>query len=197
MQAKVTVVPGLSKKQIENVAIRLLKENQPDALTKDIPVDVEMLYEFYIPETYGIKVCYTDLSPLGSGILGYTNAATKESFVDKNLSDSNDVATSRRFRSTVVHESFHCIQHVPVIQYFKSISLDKDEILYRVKKTDIRAFEDPEWQAWEFARVYLMPSSRTIRYYESGLSVRKMADIFDVNPKFMEVRLKKMGLKNE
>jgi len=198
MQTKVIVVPGLSKRKIEHIALGLLTEIQPEALNQDVPVDVESLYEFHVPERCGIKICYTDLSKLGPGILGYTDARYRMSFVDKTLSDSPERAMSRRFRTTVVHESFHCLHHVPLLQHFISISHRHDDTrLYRVEKSKVRPFEDPEWQAWEFARVYLMPTQRTMNYYQRGLSVRQMADIFDVNPIFVEVRLKKMGLETE
>jgi len=36
-----------------------------------------MIYEIYIPDRYSIKTGYTDLSSLGSGVLGYTDAAKK------------------------------------------------------------------------------------------------------------------------
>jgi hypothetical protein len=197
MQTKVTVVPGLSKREIEQIALSLLQEIQPQALTLDVAVDVESLYEFYIPEKCGIETGYTDLSGLGPGILGYTDAVSMRSSVDKTLSDSTEGGLLRRFRATVGHESFHCMKHVQAVRYFRSTSHGRDEALYRVERTKVRPFEDPEWQSWRFARAYLMPMQRIRCYSAEGLSPHQMAEIFDLNPAFVEVRLKNLGLETK
>lgn len=196
MAVKVTVVPGLSRAEIEEMASTLLLDYQPDGFKGKEPVDVEKLYEFYVPSQFGIVTGFTDLTPIGPGILGYTDAATKTSFVDKTLSDAQDLATIRRFRSTVAHEISHCIHHVPILQVFRSICKSGDESgLYRVDRTRIKPYKNPEWQAWESARAILMPKKLILRYIEKGYSVKTMADLFDVNPRFMEVRLDTLKIK--
>jgi len=193
---KVPVVPGLSRNKIEARAVSLLRELQPEAFKGECPVDIEAIYEFYIPEHCGIETGYTDLSFLGSGILGYTDAAKKISYVDKTLSDPNDTPTERRCRATVGHESGHCLYHVPILNFFKSSSReDESEWLYRAKRTEIKAYEDPEWQAWEFARACLMPRCLILQYCEKDYSIRDMAERFNVNPRFIEVRLKTLNIK--
>lgn len=158
---KVPVVRPLSRVKIENLAMNILREFQPEALRGKFlqPVNVEAIFEIYIPGQVDVKTGYTDLSRLiGSEILGYTNAAKKVSFVDCSLSDATERAALRRFRSTVGHEGGHCLLHVPLLQAFRSLSL-KGEGLYRVSRSDIEAYQDPEWQAWEFARAIMMPKS--------------------------------------
>lgn len=190
MTEKVTAVPPLSRDTIGTLANSLLGDYHPDGLKGKEPIDVEKIYEFHIPRRYGIVTGYADLTPIGSGILGYTDAATKTSFVDSSLSDAQDRPTIRRFRSTIGHEISHCVQHVPVLRLFKSICMSGDGIeLYRVDRAKIKRYRDPEWQAWEFARAILMPKHLVLRYVEKGYSVGTMADLFDVNPRFMEVRL--------
>ena len=192
---KVPVVPGLSRNEIEVRAVSLLRELQPEALKGECPVDIEDIYEFYIPEHCGIETGYTDLSFLGSGILGYTDASKKISFVDKTLIDSEYSPTRRRCRATVAHESGHCLYHVPVLNFFKSLSFKNDsDLLYRAKRTEIKAYEDPEWQGWEFARACLMPRHLILQYCEKDYSIRDMADQFDVNPSFIEVRMKTLKI---
>lgn len=193
---KVPVVPGLSKMQIEAKATAILREIQPEVLLGNGPVEIEEFYEFYIPDYYGIKTHYTDLSPLGADILGYTDASKKLSYVDKTLSDSEDAPIVRRFRATVGHEAGHCIYHVAVLNSFRSSSMRAEsEGLYRAEYAQVKPYENPEWQAWEFARAFLMPRPLVIRCCEKGWSVRDMADFFDVNPAFMEVRLRKLNIK--
>lgn len=194
---KVPVVRPLSRIRIENRALSILQEFQPDALSGKFPqpVDVEAIYEIYIPNQVEVITGYTDLcSILGPEILGYTNAATKVSFVDSSLSDATDRATLRRFRATVEHEGGHCLLHVPLLQFFKSLSL-KGEGLYRAKRSEIEPFRDPEWQAWAFAGAIMMPKPLVADYHERGFALNEMADQFDVNPAFVRVRLQTLKIK--
>ncbi len=193
--SKAIVVPGRSKAEIENSAISILSEFQDSAIKKPEPVDIEYLFEIVVPERYGIDTGYCDLSKLGNGVLGYTNAQSKMSYVDKSLSDSDDKITRRLFRSTVAHEIKHCVKHVQILNLFKSICKDKDdEGLYRREKSQIKPYEDPEWQAWYFAGALLMPNHHILNLTKGGYSIEEMAGIFDVNPAFMRSRIKRLGL---
>lgn len=198
MKKIVTVVAPLSKRKIEAFARSILLEVQSEALKGKEPVDIEYIYDVYIPDKYGITTGYTDLSEMGPNVLGYTNAVIKESYVDKSLYESREPSAIRRCRSTIAHESFHCIEHVPVLNYFKSVSRKGDDtLLYRTQRSNIPAFKDPEWQSWMFAGALLMPDHLVRGYYERGMRKRDLAEIFDVNPAFARVRLKKLGLKTD
>lgn len=192
---KVPVVPGMSRNEIEMTATSLLRKLQPEALKGENAVDIEEIFEFYIPDRYDIETEYTDLSFLGPDVLGYTDADKKISCIDKTLSDSDDLAVERRFRSTVGHEIGHCIYHVSIMRAFKSSSIRGEGKLYRANRFELRAFEDPEWQAWEFSRACLMPRNLILTFLEKGFSLWEMADHFNVNPAFMEVRLKTLKIK--
>jgi hypothetical protein len=63
---KVPIVPALSRNKIETRVVSLLHEMQFEAFEGKCPVDIEMIYEIYVPNICGVKVIYTDLSPLGS-----------------------------------------------------------------------------------------------------------------------------------
>jgi hypothetical protein len=132
--SKVVVVPGLSRVKIERMAAQFIAQNQSDVLCDDNSINIEYIYEIVIPERFGIKTGYTDLSGLGPGIIGYTDAISMRSYVDSSLSDADDHPTRRRFRATLAHEAFHCIQHVPVLRYFRSISREEGDVLCRVEK---------------------------------------------------------------
>jgi len=194
--SKAIVVPGRSKTDIEQSAIRMLSQFLPSAIKQPETVNIEYLFEIVIPEHYKIKTEYCDLSGLGYNVLGYTNAQLKKSFIDKSLSDYEDHSTRRLFRSTVAHEIKHCVKHVQILNYFKSICTDKDDDnLYRREKSTIKPYEDPEWQAWFFAGALLMPSHHILTLHKRGCSVGEMADIFDVNPAFVSSRIRRLGLK--
>lgn len=193
---KVTVVPGLSRDAIERTSLRLLRELQPRAVKGSEPTDIESIFEFYIPEKFGIETGYTDLSSLGPDVLGYTDAAMKISKVDSSLSNAKDVPTARRFRATVGHEAGHCLKHVNYLNIFTSSTFRNfAEGLYRKDRHSIKPYEDPEWQAWEFSQAWLMPKHLILRYRQKGYDTRDMADCFDVNPAFVEVRLRKLKIK--
>ncbi len=193
---RVPVVPGLSRNDIEYAAVLLLQQiGQQEALQGKCPVDIEEIFEFYIPDSLGIKTGYTDLSRLGNNILGYTDASEKISLVDKTLIDADDNPTLRRCRATIAHESGHCLQHVAILNIFKSLSSRGDERLYRAERTEIPAYRDPEWQAWEFARACLMPRSLIMKYHSKGYSLEDMAECFDLNPAFIDVRLRTLKIK--
>ncbi|WP_027360857.1 ImmA/IrrE family metallo-endopeptidase [Desulforegula conservatrix] len=193
---KLPVVAPRSKKEIERDVIRLLSDIQAEALcSDDCPVDAEYIYEYYIREKYGLVTDYIDLSVIGPNILGYTDANSNSSYVDKALVDSNSQSTLRRLRATVAHEIGHCIYHVPELKNFRSSLSVTGGILFREEPSNIKAYENPEWQAWQFAGSLLMPEKKIISYYEKGCSTDVIANIFDVNPSFVKVRLNKLGIK--
>lgn len=190
------MMPPMSRDLIECRAVSLLQELQPTALIGSEPTDIEKIFEFYVPDRYGIETGYTDLSGLGSGILGYTDAMQKVSFVDSTLSDSRNLPTQRRFRATVGHECFHCMKHVSVLNRFSSLCRgDLHSDLFRRERTEIKPYNDPEWQAWEYSMSILMPKNVIIKYLNSGYGIEDFAEIFDVNPAFVRVRLSKLKIK--
>lgn len=193
---KVPVVPGLSRKNIQDRVVKLIGEADPDALSGKQPINIESIFEFYVPDQFGIDTGYTDLSRLGPGVIGYTNAAKKISYVDSSLSDSDHKPVIRRCRATIGHEIGHCTYHVPILRAFKSSSLLNAEApLYRRSRTNIKPYCDPEWQAWEFAMACLMPNHLIFGCLKRGYNIREMAECFDVNPAFLEVRLKTLKIK--
>lgn len=193
MKQVVPVVPPLSRNKIESLVNSLFKEVQPDALLGKEPVDVEKIFEFYIPDKYGIATGYTDLSQYGYGTLGYTDASVKTSDVDESLINSDEIVTIRRCRATIGHEIGHCILHVPVFRIFRS-SCKEEAALYRIDRNLIKPYNDPEWQAWEVAMACLMPYPVIIKCLDSKYSVFDIAECFDVNPAFVKTRLGKLKI---
>lgn len=195
MRNTVPVVAPRSKRDIEEIAESILFEVQPEALRGNCPIEIEYIYDVYIPKHFRIKTGYTNLDEIGPNVLGYTDASIRESYVEKNLYESDVLSTLRRGRSTIAHECFHCIEHVPIFNYFRSISRKSDDMLFRANKNDIPAYMNPEWQSWMFAGAILMPEKLTKRHFERGMEENQLADIFNVNPAFARVRLIKLGLK--
>lgn len=188
---KQIVVNGMSRNEIEYYANQFLKGIHPDAYYGNEPADVETIFDVYLPLRCGIQTGYTDLSKIGKDVLGFTDAKNKRCFIDKSLIDSDDPVTMKRCRATIGHEIGHCLYHVPILRDYLSFSVrGVQDGFCRREKSEIKPYEDPEWQAWEFAGALLMPKSLVIESIRAGLTRKEIAEKFDVNPAFLDVRLK-------
>lgn len=194
--SKALHVVDLNRKQIQALTTRLLVEHCPRAFRGEEPVDVEFLYEILIPDKYNITTGYADLRPFGPGVLGFSDAETKTSYVDHDLYSSVTDAGRRRCRATTGHEIGHCVVHVPILAAFHSCCRDENELaLYRCEAAKLKPWQEPEWQAWEFCRNLLMPAQLVQRYIDEGKNVWDLAKLFDVNRSFVEGWLRLLGLK--
>lgn len=187
---------GLSRQQIERSAESVLKDFSPESLSGLRRLDVERFYETYLPKRFGINTGYQKLT---AGIHGFTNPAKLESAVEIQLVEASDRATVRFGRSTIGHEAGHCVLHA---HQFKKRSETEaflhdhhhapEQRLFR--RDEIKPYECPEWQAWWFCKAIFLPRSVLSKEVERGITVRKIADIVDLNPAFVEVRLRNLQL---
>ncbi len=53
----------------------------------------------------------------------------------------------------------------------------------------MKAYVNPEWQAWRFAGALLMPACCVRAAVDAGWTKKMMSRAFDVNPAFIDVRL--------
>ena len=187
---------GLSRSRIEKIAQSVTKDFDPNVLTELCNLDIERLYEQYIPKRFGISTGYQELS---RGIHGYTNPTKLESAVSVTLVDSSDTSTRRFGRSTIGHETGHCVLHAH--QFRKKQVLDAflhdgphDVSQKLFRQEDIKAFESPEWQAWEFCKSLFLPRKLLISAAEKGCSIRQISEITDLNPAFVETRLRNLRM---
>lgn len=187
---------GLSRVRIEKIAQSVIKDFDPNALTELIEIDIERLYEQYIPKRFGISTGYQELSV---GIHGFTNPTKLESAVSVTLVDAADASTRRFGRSTIGHEAGHCILHAHQFRkrqvndaFLHDGTHDVNQKLFR--QEDIRAFESPEWQAWEFCKSLFLPRQVLEEAMEKGYTIRKMSDMTNLNPAFVETRLRNLRM---
>lgn len=194
--AKVPVVTGRSAPEIDKKAEELVRNLYPDAWVGKIPVPVDHFFEIAIPRLFGIRTMYTPLQQYGIIAEGYTNAQQKLSLVDQSIADDFSATGRRRLRSTAGHEGGHCILHVPLNTWQQSLQLAGKGMMR--ERSTLRAFEDPEWQAWRFCLAFCMPShlakdmaSRVGIGYQGILA---MSDYFDMNMSFVKARLRSLGI---
>jgi len=127
-----------------------------------------------------------------------TDSANKQVIIQEDL--ANDVYSEKFFRSTLAHETGHCIMHVPQLQRINRTQVfrqakNEDSIkLYR--KDNIPLYCNPEWQAWRFAGALLMPEAPLRMMFNAGASLSEMADNFEVNISFLKARLKALKIQN-
>ncbi len=198
LNQKVPVVRPLSRARIENDTLKFLKQHQPDSLKYAQEVDIEAIFEIVIPQIKpGLKTRYVDLSSIGSGIMGYTDANNKVCCIHQELYEAAlaDPTSSegRRFRATVAHEISHCLYHYSYLKTFQSFCSVAGKNTLMRKRSDIPAYKDPEWQAWEQAGALLMPKPCIEKLIEEGKSAWEIADIFNVNPVFVQGRIERLN----
>ena len=185
----------LSRRKIESVTEKILKDFCPEALSEMISLDIEKMFEIYLPKRFGVKTSYQELS---AGIHGYTDPTKMTSAIAVNLIETDDPATLRFGRSTTGHEIGHAVLHANQFRKRKAeLRFLHDEkhsspILFR--QEDLKPYENPEWQAWEFCKSLFLPANIIGEAVKQGLTSRDIADKVNLNPAFIDVRLKNLKL---
>lgn len=197
LSKRVPIVKPLSRNRIESDALIFLAQHQVESLHQAQPVDIEQIFELDIPKVIpGLKTGYVDLTEIGPGVMGYTDAEKQVSFVHKELYEAAiknpESPVARRFRATVAHEVSHCIYHYKYLRGFKSASSLTGNGLMRVSRDNIPAYMDPEWQAWEKAGALLMPKPIIEKLRKEGCSIEQIAEILNLNPAFVGNRIKRL-----
>lgn len=195
-------VKGLSWEAIELDAELFLSECEPQALLAPVEVNVERIFEFklqdFMKSHFGLsfEVGYFDLSEFGHGVQGHTNAEAKCCYIDSTLSDSADNSSTHRFfRSTIGHEIYHCIKHVPQVRGFSSTLKNERGSLYR-KKSSIPVYQNPDIQADTFSGALLMPRKTLLPLLADGAQIPDLVNVYNVNPAFVNSRLRCNTIKN-
>jgi hypothetical protein len=185
----------LSRRKIEYAARQILNDFSTDAAASLVRIDIERMFEHYIPKRFGIETAYEELS---EGIHGYTDPGRMRSVVALSLVDTEDEPTRRFGRSTIGHEIGHAVLHTAQFNKKKAAARflhdDAHVPSYLFRKDELRAYESPEWQAWEFCKSIFMPRLATIEAVNGGQTVREISKLIDLNPAFVESRLRNLKM---
>jgi hypothetical protein len=182
--------------EIEKIALGLLSRFYPAHLKTILPTDVEKFFEDHLEDDTGIVAGY---KVLPEGCEGITDAGKMRCFISEALANHADqFVQRRRFRSTIAHELGHCYLHVSdartnkkLLQVFEDSGEHPPEYF---KISDMKAYEDPEWQAWRFASALLMPEPCFRLAVDRNWTKAKIKHGFDVNPSFVEVRIRELRI---
>lgn len=182
--------------EIENVAYALLQKFYPDSLKNVRSIDVEELFLENLQDDIGIKPAFWSLP---DGCDGLTHAGNRTCYISKSLADHHDSddVRRRRYRSTIAHELGHCYLHVQEATnnaHFQQSFSNVSGMPVSTRFATMEIYEDPEWQAWRFASALLMPEELFRRAVSSNFTKKQIKNAFDVNPSFVNVRLKQLRI---
>ena len=93
-----------------------------------------------------------------------------------------------RARFTFAHELGHAVLHGE----FLKLALAGRSPCKIYKRSSLRPFEDPEWQANRFAAAFLMPTPQITKLLREGLRIDQIATYFKVSISAAETRIKKL-----
>lgn len=130
--------------------------------------------------TYGVKA-------LAYGEEGKYDPVEKEILLSERTYEQLRMDVPRS-RFTLAHELGHAILHGA----FLSASLEGRFPQKRYKRTTLKAYLDPEWQANCFAGAFLMPTPLMGKCLREGWSLAKIASYFRVSHEAAAIRWKKM-----
>ncbi len=187
----------LSRTKIEDAVQKILRDFCPETASSLIPLEIERMFEIYLPKRFGIQTSYENLSP---NIHGYTDPNKMRSAVSTRLIEAKDTSTRRFGRSTTGHEVGHCILHAGQFKRRNDLQFlhdDSHSKLALFRQEDLRPYENPEWQAWEFCKSLFLPKAVLLEAIEKGFTIRDISERVDLNPAFVETRLGNLGLSGQ
>lgn len=184
-----------SGQEIELISSNVIKSFQPEALIMVQRFDVERFFELELKNQTNLEPDFLDLP---EGLEGYTDFEQMECVISSKLAEYNDedMVKRRRLRATQAHEIGHCFLHVEDARRNRDNQRrflhDENSSLKLYKPNEIELYENPEWQAWRFASSLLMPEICFRTAIQRNWTKVLMKRAFDVNPSFINVRLKEL-----
>lgn len=191
-------MPPQSMKRIEILAQAFLAELAPAALEAPQPLDLEHLIERVLPQ-FGVRFYPGDRREMGR----------REAYTDPFSSDGIEILLeeaqwydlfsggprSHRARATAAHELSHAILHVPELRRMRAERGSEEELLLaRKARRKLKAYEDPEWQAWAMAGCLLVPRRTLEMIPVAKRDLWTLADTYRVSSAMMRSHLKRLKL---
>lgn len=189
-------MPPISMATLEQVAERALELLDPGALTAPRAVDFAKLVDTGL-QNFRIFVYPADPDQLEDRLAFTDSSGATGDDINILLSVDlwNDLTRAgrhaNRARATVAHELSHAILHVPVIR--RRVALPNgDFLLNRMRRGEMKAYEDPEWQAWALAGCILAPRKTLDLLPTSRLDLA--AETYGVSEAMLLSHLKRLKL---
>ncbi|MBY0314421.1 MAG: ImmA/IrrE family metallo-endopeptidase [Bdellovibrionales bacterium] len=170
----VPVVRGMSHAQIEKEASEFLQLVAPECLSDPRPTPMLEIFENKM-DLLGFRVV---VGKNVKGLGGVTDVTNR--FIEIPLATYNQLEKGvPRARFTIAHECGHAKIHGKQAQMGTFAS---SENIQFARRSELRPFEDPEWQADTFAAAVLMPWQTMRMLYERGeMNVQTVMSVFQVS----------------
>ena len=181
-------VRARSSRQIAEVAEAFLRHIAPEHLQNEAALDLAGLVDHGLPQA-GIYVYPVDDEELPrseaetrAGASGAVDILMRQEFFDAVFTRTSN---TNRARSTLAHEIGHAVLHADDIRAGRH--QPEEFALRRARRSEIKTYEDAEWQAYMFAGVLLIPRPplRSADLSNIGL----LAHRFDVSEAFVASHL--------
>ncbi len=175
-----------------------LEQLAPEVLAAPQRLDVLDLVDTRLPK-FGIHVCPASREEIGDRA-GATDPHGSEEvtiLVSEEVWNQLEEPAPRSYyaRSTVCHEIGHAVIHVPALRRRLLLT----NVLARTQRKRLRAYEDPEWQAWAFSGAILMPTVTLLmlQAQHGGLDPELVSQTFEVSTGMASSHLKRLKLIGE
>jgi len=195
----VPVMPGLSTNRLERTATAALEVLCPEALQRPLVLPY-LLWRDTALQAFGIHVV-----PVSQGELGPDRHAATDPrdpgdgsvdiLLEQSIFDDLELDGPEAFfaRSTFVHEIAHVILHVPVLRRHATLRAQIGELaLARARRDEVKAFRDPEWQAWTLAGCIIAP--RAMLTAAGSLDLPVLSSTFGVSQKLLRSHLGRLKM---
>lgn len=197
LDEEVPPVNPLGVAAIEELGRCFLEQLAPETMASPQPLNVVELVDLRLPQ-FGIHVCPASREELGNrdGATDPQGQGEISILVAEDVWDLLDAPApkSHYARSTVCHEIGHAILHVPVLRR----RLLLNNALARTQRSNLKAYEDPEWQAWAFAGAILIPSVtlRALKARFNGLTPALVSTTYEVSESMAQSHLRRLKWPN-
>lgn len=193
LEEEVPPVRPTSVAALEELGRCFLAQLLPNTLERPQSLDVAQLSELILPR-FKIHTIPASVEELGNR----AGATDPKGDSDINILINEEVwddllepAPGCYFaRSTICHEIGHAVLHVPALRRRVLMT----NTLNRVQRRQLKAYEDPEWQAWMFAGSILMPST-TLKMMignSGSLSISEVSEIYEVSEAMTRSHLRRL-----
>lgn len=190
-------MPPISMRTIESIGGEVLGALCPEALRSPTSIDMTEWVDRALPFN-GIYVTPVHESELPDSEAETLPDGTGPIDILVRQSHWHDLFTGGRMafmpRATVAHELAHAVLHVPVIRRRRD-NPERQHLLQRVLNSNIKVYENPEWQAWALAGCILAP--RTAIELMPYAGVTELADVFEVSASMMMSHLRRLKIVRE
>jgi len=194
---EVIPMPPVSVAMLEEIATEVLALIAPEHLLKPGPLDVLFLAEHVLPAR-GIHIEAASAAELGSRE-GATDPVSDGRDINVLIVESlwrellRSPTGAKRARATILHELAHALLHVHEIRKRMQMRPEARRLLLaRRTRRELKAYEDPEWQAWALAGCIAMPR-RTLLMMQN-VTVWRVASTYGVSEVFARSHLQRLKM---